>query len=199
MPSGFHCLSRILDRWYGEDKDTSVGEVLDTFFDLRRGRSSFVEYISEHEYAYEEAKTRGGLEMNEIGLSHLLMKGCGVPRDRLDHHTVHPLCSSPSMPESFDADAMLLDEVMSLSDALKRFRGGLELKVSPGDRSKLKELQETCARHPGQNPLFFQALGEDGLTRRVRASKERSVTISEELAGELCDLLGHDRVGIVRV
>ena len=85
VPSGLHQLLRVLDRWYGEDKDTSVGEVLDTFFDLRRGRSSLVEYISEHEYAYEEAKTLGGLEINEIGLSHFLMKGCGVSRDRLDH------------------------------------------------------------------------------------------------------------------
>ena len=85
VPSGLHQLLRVLDRWYGEDKDTSVGEVLDTFFDLRRGRSSLVEYISEHEYAYEEAKTLGGLEINKIGLSHFLMKGCGVSRDRLDH------------------------------------------------------------------------------------------------------------------
>ena len=108
------------------------------------------------------------------------------------------LCSG-KLEEGADEPAMLLDEVMSLSDALRRFRGGLELKVSPADREKLQELRQTCERHPGENPLFFQALGEDGLTRRVRASKERSVAISEELATELCDLLGHDRVGIVRL
>jgi DNA polymerase-3 subunit alpha len=118
-------------------------------------------------------------------------------RDLIEDGAV--LFCSGKLEDGADEPAMLLDEVMSLSDALKRFRGGLELKVSPGDRGKLKELRDTCARHPGENPLFFQALGEDGLTRRVRASKERSVTISEELAGELCDLLGHDRVGIVRV
>ena len=108
------------------------------------------------------------------------------------------LCSG-KLEEGADEPAMLLDEVMSLSDALRRFRGGLELKVSPADREKLQELRQTCERHPGENPLFFQALGEDGLTRRVRASKERSVAISDELATELCDLLGHDRVGIVRL
>jgi DNA polymerase-3 subunit alpha len=118
-------------------------------------------------------------------------------RDLIEDGAV--LFCSGKLEDGADEPAMLLDEVMSLSDALKRFRGGLELKVSPGDRGKLEELRDTCARHPGESPLFFQALGEDGLTRRVRASKERSVTISEELAGELCDLLGHDRVGIVRV
>ena len=109
------------------------------------------------------------------------------------------LFCSGKLEEGADEPAMLLDEVMSLSDALRRFRGGLELKVAPTDRHKLAQLRQTCDRHPGENPLFFQALGEDGLTRRVRASKERSVAISEELAGELCELLGHDRVGIVRL
>ncbi|MEM9382363.1 MAG: hypothetical protein AAGB93_20590, partial [Planctomycetota bacterium] len=98
-----------------------------------------------------------------------------------------------------DEPALLLDEVMSLSDALRRFRGGLEVRVDPADRTKLATLRATCDRYPGENPLYFQALGEDGLTRRVRASRERSVGISEELAAELCELLGHDRVGIVRV
>ena len=46
---------------------------------------SLVEYVSEHEFAYEEAKTHGRLEMNNVGLSHFLMKGCGLPRDKLDH------------------------------------------------------------------------------------------------------------------
>lgn len=118
-------------------------------------------------------------------------------RDLIEDGAV--LFCTGKLEDGADEPAMLLDEVMSLSDALKRFRGGLELKVSPADRGKLQELKDMCARHPGENPLFFQALGEDGFTRRVRASKERSVTISEELAGELCDLLGHDRVGIVRV
>ena len=44
-----------------------------------------------------------------------------------------------------------------------------------------------------------EALGDDGMTRRIRAARDRGVTISEELANELTELLGHDRVGIVRV
>ena len=108
------------------------------------------------------------------------------------------LCKG-KLEENNDEPALLLDEVMSLSDALSRFTGGLELRVDPSDEPKLEELSHTCARHKGNRPLYFQALGEDGLTRRVRAGRDRGVTITEDLANELTELLGHDRVGIVRV
>ena len=101
--------------------------------------------------------------------------------------------------EGSDEPALLLDEVMVLADALKRFRGGLELRVDPLDRTKLPRLKEACERNRGESPLYFQAQGEDGLTRRVRAGKGFGVAITEEFANELTDLLGHDRVGIVRV
>lgn len=108
------------------------------------------------------------------------------------------LCKG-KLEENNDEPALLLDEVMSLSDALSRFRGGLELQLAPGDKPKLVELKETCDRHKGESPLYIQALGDDGLTRRVRAGRDRSIAITEELATELTDLLGHDRVGIVRI
>lgn len=101
--------------------------------------------------------------------------------------------------EGSDEPALLLDEVMSLSDALGRFRGGLELRIDPRDRAKLPALKETCQRHRGESPLYLQTMGDDGLTRRVRAGRALGVAISEEFAGELCELLGHDRVGIVRI
>lgn len=108
------------------------------------------------------------------------------------------LCTG-KLEEGSDEPALLLDEVYSLSDALARFRGGLELRVDPADRRKLEQLKEACARNKGENPLYFQALGEDGLTRRVRAGRQYEVAITEEFAGELTELLGHDRVGIVRL
>ena len=89
---------------------------------------------------------------------------------------------------------MLLDEVMSLSDALSRFQGGIELRVDPRDRQKLAEIKETWEHHRGQNPLFLQTEGDDG---RIRAGREKGITITEELANELCEILGHDRVGTV--
>ncbi len=88
---------------------------------------------------------------------------------------------------------------MSLKEALARFQGGIELRVDPKDRPKLALIKETCERHKGQNPLFLQTEGDDGLTRRIRAGRDKGITITEELANELCEILGHDRVGIVRV
>ena len=108
------------------------------------------------------------------------------------------LCSG-KLEEGSDEPALLLDEVMNLSDALARFRGGLELRVDPRDRTKLPRLKEACERNKGESPLYFQAQGEDGLTRRVRAGRQFGVAITEDFANELTELLGHDRVGIVRV
>ncbi|MGK0484128.1 MAG: DNA polymerase-3 subunit alpha, partial [Planctomycetota bacterium] len=108
------------------------------------------------------------------------------------------LCTG-KLEDGNDEPAMLLDEVMSLKDALARFQGGIELRVDPKDRAKLAVIKETCDRHKGQNPLFLQTEGDDGLTRRIRAGREKGIMITEELANELCEILGHDRVGIVRV
>ncbi|MEL6907820.1 MAG: hypothetical protein AAFP22_20600, partial [Planctomycetota bacterium] len=108
------------------------------------------------------------------------------------------LCTG-KLEEGSDEPALLLDEVLSLRDALTRFRGGLELRVSYVDRPKIPRLKEVCERNKGESPLFFQAQGEDGLTRRLRAGKDFGVSITEEFANELTELLGHDRVGIVRI
>ena len=118
-------------------------------------------------------------------------------RDLIEDGAV--LLAKGKLEEGNDEPALLLDEVMSLSDALARFRGGLELRVDPADAGKLDTLKGICDERKGESPLFLQVMGDDGLTRRVRAGRDRSVAITEELASELCELLGHDRVGIVRI
>jgi len=118
-------------------------------------------------------------------------------RDLIEDGAV--LLAKGKLEEGNDEPALLLDEVMSLSDALSRFRGGLELRVNPADKGKLDELKNLCEERKGESPLFLQVMGDDGRTRRVRAGRDRGVAITEELASELCELLGHDRVGIVRI
>lgn len=118
-------------------------------------------------------------------------------RDLIEDGAV--LLAKGKLEEGNDEPALLLDEVMSLSDALARFRGGLELRVDPSDKGKLETLKGICDQRKGESPLFLQVVGDDGLTRRVRAGRDGSVAITEELASELCELLGHDRVGIVRI
>jgi len=98
-----------------------------------------------------------------------------------------------------DEPAVLLDEVYDLRTALQHFRGGLLVNVNPADGAQLEGLRETVRQHGGDRPLFLQVEGTDGRLRRVRAGKQLGVTISEDLATQLCELLGTDRVGLVRV
>lgn len=118
-------------------------------------------------------------------------------RDLIEDGAV--LVCKGKLEENNDEPALLLDEVMSIADALRNFRGGIEIRLTPADRERLPALVETCERHRGESPLFFQVLGDDGMTRRVRAGRKFRVAFTEEFAGEITELLGHDRVGVVRV
>ena len=66
-----HC--DLLAAKYGEDDQVCVRDVIDTFLDLRRGRLSLSEYLNEHEFTFEEAARIGGLGLNSVGRTHLLL------------------------------------------------------------------------------------------------------------------------------
>ena len=72
--SGLQQLLAVLSPIYSTDAQQNASETLDTFFDLRRGRMTLLEYLNEHDYTYEEAKSLGGLELNLVGRSHFLLK-----------------------------------------------------------------------------------------------------------------------------
>jgi DNA polymerase III subunit alpha len=101
--------------------------------------------------------------------------------------------------EDSEEPGMLLDEIMSLPAALSRFSGGLIVNLAPEDEGLLARLQEISKGHKGDRPLFLQVTGSDGRTRRIRASREQGIAISEGLANDLVDLLGRERVGLVRL
>ena len=79
-------------------------------------------------------------------------------------------------------EPILLDDVFSLSDALSRFRGGLET-TSSRATSRSSGLKEPD-RNRGESPLYLQTMGDDGMTRRVKANRGQGVAI--EFATELC-------------
>ena len=83
--NGLQHLLRVLTQNYGADDQQNISETLDNFFDLRRGRLSLLEYLSEHDYTYDEAENLGGLNMNNVGKSHFLLKHSGLDRTRIDH------------------------------------------------------------------------------------------------------------------
>ena len=100
---------------------------------------------------------------------------------------------------SGEEPALILEEVFPIQEALQHFQGGLQVALSEDDRSLLQPLSEACGRHRGHSPLFLQVTGSDGRLRRVRAGKRHALAISEGLATELAQLLGQDRVGLVRI
>ncbi|MDE0891168.1 MAG: OB-fold nucleic acid binding domain-containing protein, partial [Planctomycetota bacterium] len=102
------------------------------------------------------------------------------------------------MEEDSDDPNLLLDEVITLEDALKRFEGGLLVPISPKDSALLPRLQELIQRHPGRQNVFLQVRGDDGSTRRVRAGSQHKVSISEPFAKEIDELLGAGRVSLTR-
>ena len=99
--------------------------------------------------------------------------------------------------ERGEEPALILEELMSVEDALKRFEGGLVVQVGPEDAPQLAALRSTLQRHPGKRPLFLLITGDDGHMRRVRA--ELCVDINATLAEEVDRLLGKSRVRLARL
>jgi DNA polymerase-3 subunit alpha len=101
--------------------------------------------------------------------------------------------------EGNDEPAMILEEVMTLEDALTRFQGGLMVNLGPQDIELLSDLRSALGQHRGKQPLYFQVTGSDGSSRRVRAGSDWNVSISNDLALEVDRLLGGGRVHMARL
>ncbi|MCH2106224.1 MAG: OB-fold nucleic acid binding domain-containing protein, partial [Planctomycetes bacterium] len=93
---------------------------------------------------------------------------------------------------------LLLDEVMTLEEALQRFDGGLVIPVTPADSELLPRLQEIFQRHPGRQRVYLQVQGNDGTSRRIRAGSQCRISISEPFAREVDELIGRGRVSLTR-
>jgi DNA polymerase-3 subunit alpha len=101
--------------------------------------------------------------------------------------------------EGSEEPALLLEEVLSVEEAIARFQGGIVLAVEEADTHLLEQLQQTIARHRGGRPVFLSVRGADGRVRRIKAGNEWNVSISEPFAREVDALLGRGRVRLARV
>ena len=101
--------------------------------------------------------------------------------------------------EESEEPALLLQELMTVEEAIARFAGGIVVALDATDGHLLPRLQETIARHKGARPLFLSITGEDGKSRRVRTGKDWNVAISEQFAREVDSVLGRGRVRLARV
>lgn len=84
VPSGVSALLRILLSRYGLNDQDKTTTALDHFFDLRRGRFSLLDYISEFQLRYDDAETLAGLNINDVGKTHLFLRHSGLPETKQD-------------------------------------------------------------------------------------------------------------------
>ena len=93
---------------------------------------------------------------------------------------------------------LLLDQVMTIEDALKNFRGSLVIHLDQTDAVLLPQLKTVVEQHGGGSPLYLEVAGSDGKKRRVRAGDGNKVTISAELAQDIDKVLGKGRAALAR-
>ena len=65
--SGLQALLALLNDRYGADDQYASTAAADAALDLRRGRLSLMDYLTEHDYTLEESRRLGGLQMNAVG------------------------------------------------------------------------------------------------------------------------------------
>ena len=85
IDSGIQQLLRLLERWYGAEEQQTTGKAIDGFLDLRRGRLTLLEYLTEHEYLLEEARELGNFGLNNVGKVHFLLTYSGLEQSKVDH------------------------------------------------------------------------------------------------------------------
>jgi len=118
-------------------------------------------------------------------------------RDRLEEGAV--VVIKGKLEENNDEPAVLLDELMTVEDAIERFQGGVVIQLGPEDKGVLAALEASIKANRGKQPLYFLVRGDDGHSRRIRAGTEWTVAISDSFAREVDGLLGRGRVRLARV
>ncbi len=94
--------------------------------------------------------------------------------------------------------ALVLEDVLTVEQAIARFQGALVVRLDPRDEHLLGDLQDLIRTRSGDNALYFDVEGRDGLTRRVRAPRS-SVAIDSDLIRSLDDLLEPGRCSLARI
>ena len=83
-PGGTQTLMAQLQERYGMDTQDTTTATLETFFDLRRSNLPLQEYLNEFQLRYDDAEDKAGLQINDIGKTHLLLKYIDLPPKLLD-------------------------------------------------------------------------------------------------------------------
>jgi DNA polymerase-3 subunit alpha len=101
--------------------------------------------------------------------------------------------------EEREEPGLILEQILSIEEALQRFEGGLVVHIEPEDQELLPRLKQTLLQHKGQRPVYLTVRGSDGNLRRVRAGGDLRVAINTELTEEVDRLLGRGRAKLARL
>ncbi|CAE7555087.1 unnamed protein product [Symbiodinium pilosum] len=80
IPSGVQALCNSLREAFGMSDQDLVSRSIEDLMEFRRGKLTFPEYAIEWEIRMEEAVTRAGLEINDVGKFYLFFRGAGLPQ-----------------------------------------------------------------------------------------------------------------------
>ena len=84
IPSGVQALCNALRDAFGLSEQELVSKAIEDFFEFKRGKLSLAEYSIEWDARLEEATTRAGLELNEVGEFYVFFRGAGLPSKFVD-------------------------------------------------------------------------------------------------------------------
>ena len=77
-PSGLQQILADLRTAFGDDSQDLQAFHLDRFFDLHRGSHSPLDYLTAFKLRYEAAEEHAQLNINRVGLTHLLLAKAGL-------------------------------------------------------------------------------------------------------------------------
>ena len=84
IPSGVQALCNALRDTFGMSDQEMVSKSIEDLFEFRRGKLSLAEYSIEFDARLEEAVTRAGLELNDVGRFYLFFRGSGLSHKFID-------------------------------------------------------------------------------------------------------------------
>ena len=85
IPSGVQALCNALREAFGDSDDAQVSKALESYFEYKRPPSmGLQEFAAEWELRFEDARTRAGLEMNNVAKTYMWMKQACIPQKHQD-------------------------------------------------------------------------------------------------------------------
>ena len=85
IPSGVQALCNVLKQAFGETDETATTKALELFFEFRRPASQDLqEFAAEWELRFEDARTKAGLDINDVAKSYMWLKQANLSQRHQD-------------------------------------------------------------------------------------------------------------------